>query len=94
MPSRTASRAGSESGFAAGRCGPGSAAARHWQPRPEPLAGGTGTLQEILDTDRVPSDVVESDQLSQPGIMKIMIGTARLKISLIQVSYNIDLYFQ
>ena len=36
----------------------------HLQPRAEPLAGGTATLQEILDTVRVPSDVVESDELS------------------------------
>ena len=39
VPSRTASLAGSEAGAAAGRCCPGSPAARLWQPLAEPLAG-------------------------------------------------------
>ena len=50
---RAASRAGSESGAAAGRGGLGGAAARHWQPLPEPQAGGTATLQEILVRDDI-----------------------------------------
>ena len=63
VPSRIASRTGSESCAAAVRGGQVGAAARHWQPRPEPLPGGTATLQEILDT--VPAlAVVNSDELS------------------------------
>ena len=52
MPPLTASRAGSspQSGAADGCCCPGCAATRHWLPLPEPLAGGTSTLQEILHT--------------------------------------------
>ena len=70
MPSQTESRAGSESGAAAGRGCQDGAAAHHWQPLPEPLAGGTTTLQEILDTVRAPSDVVESDELSLPDLAR------------------------
>ena len=66
VPSQTVSREGSESQAAASGAG---ATARGR--RPEPLAGGTATLQEILDTVLVPAPaVVESDELSLPDLAR------------------------
>ena len=65
VPSRTASRAGSEQGAAA--------AAEAGRRRPEPLAGGTATLQEIFDPERVPAPEVvdsEADELSLPDLSR------------------------
>ena len=60
---QTAYRAGSEPGAAAV-----AAACRR---RPEPLAGGTATLQEFLDPERVPASAAvdsEADELSLPDL--------------------------
>ena len=53
-------------GVGPGTPGPPSRAARASESgRPELLAGGTATLREMLDTVRVPSDFVESGELTR-----------------------------
>ena len=60
----------SESARAAGAGGGAGAARASESWLSELLAGGTETLREMLDTVRVPPDVVESGELSLPDLTR------------------------